>query len=81
MLFAFCLEVYRYYRINYVLIFELDIRNRIDSVQYLEMPSLLFLIYSYCFWLSFSNFWPNDIVPWAWSRSSHSLCISCKSNC
>lgn len=65
-LFALCLEVYRKYRINYILIFELDIRTRIDSVQYLELPAFLLLIFSYCFWLSFSNFWPNHIVAWAW---------------
>lgn len=69
-LFSMCIETFRYYRINYVLIFELDIRTRIDSVQYLELPSFLFLIFSYCFWLSFSNFWPNHIVPWAWPRMS-----------
>ncbi|KAM0787692.1 hypothetical protein ACM66B_003754 [Microbotryomycetes sp. NB124-2] len=50
-------------RINYVLIFELDVRNRIDSQQYLEIPALIFFIASLLFWACFSNFWPDSISP------------------
>ncbi|KAK4047730.1 Xenotropic and polytropic retrovirus receptor 1 [Microbotryomycetes sp. JL201] len=50
-------------RINYVLIFELDVRNRIDSQQYLEIPALIFFVASLLFWACWSNFWPESISP------------------
>ncbi|GAA5929981.1 hypothetical protein JCM3775_004478 [Rhodotorula graminis] len=53
-------------RINYVLIFELDVRNRLDYHQYLEIPALLWFILSLFFWASFSNFWPDQITPSAY---------------
>ncbi|KAI5475192.1 SPX and EXS domain containing protein [Pseudohyphozyma bogoriensis] len=53
-------------RINYVLIFEFDIRTRLDIHQYLEIPSLLFFILSLFFWMSFSNFWPDHIAPYSY---------------
>ncbi|GAA5978749.1 hypothetical protein JCM11641_006165 [Rhodosporidiobolus odoratus] len=53
-------------RINYVLIFELDVRNRLDYHQFIELPALLYFILSLFFWAAFSNFWPNDIQPSAY---------------
>ena len=31
-----------------------------------QIPALLFLIFSVCFWAAFSNFWPNQIAPTAY---------------
>ncbi|GAA6058085.1 hypothetical protein JCM3770_001104 [Rhodotorula araucariae] len=53
-------------RINYVLIFELDVRNRLDYHQYLELPALLFFTLSLFWWAAWSNFWPDDIAPSAY---------------
>ncbi|GAA99323.1 hypothetical protein E5Q_06018 [Mixia osmundae IAM 14324] len=63
LLFAVNLAVWQRYRINYVLVFELDVRTMIDYRQYLEIPAFAFLLLCYAFWLSFSNFWPNHISP------------------
>jgi len=51
---------------SYVLIFELDVRNRLDYHQYLEIPALLWFILSLFFWAAFSNFWPDQIAPSAY---------------
>ena len=37
-----------------------------DYKQYLELPSLIFALFSLCFWLAFSNFWPNSIAASAY---------------
>ncbi|GAA5999027.1 Syg1p [Rhodotorula paludigena] len=60
------LAAWNYSRINYVLIFELDVRNRMDYHQYLELPATLFFILSLFFWAAFSNFWPDEIHPSAY---------------
>ena len=52
--------------VNYVLVFELDVRTRMDYKEFLELPSLLFALFSLFFWLSFSNFWPNYIAASAY---------------
>ncbi|GAA5907650.1 Syg1p [Sporobolomyces salmoneus] len=50
-------------RINYVLIFELDVRNKLDYHQFLEIPATLLFVLSLFFWAAFSNFWPDHISP------------------
>ncbi|KAF5390741.1 hypothetical protein D9757_004545 [Collybiopsis confluens] len=53
-------------RINYVFIFELDPRTRLDHREYFEIPSLLFVTLSYAFWLSFSLIGAPSISPDVW---------------
>ncbi|KAK4056864.1 Xenotropic and polytropic retrovirus receptor 1 [Microbotryomycetes sp. JL221] len=64
--FYFNILAWRSARINHVLIFELDVRNRIDTQQYLEIPAIIFFIASILFWATFSNFWPEAISPTAY---------------
>ncbi|GAA99322.1 hypothetical protein E5Q_06017 [Mixia osmundae IAM 14324] len=70
LLFSLNLAAWRRNRINYVLVLDFDLRTMIDYRQYLEIPAFAFLLLSYAFWLSFSNFWPNHIsahaYPLAW---------------
>ncbi|GAA5899437.1 hypothetical protein JCM6882_009116 [Rhodosporidiobolus microsporus] len=60
------LSAWTYARINYVLIFELDVRNRMDYHQFIELPALLYFILSLFFWAAFNNFWPGHIEPTAY---------------
>ncbi|GAA5838875.1 hypothetical protein JCM11251_003725 [Rhodosporidiobolus azoricus] len=60
------LAAWSYARINYVLIFELDVRNRMDYHQFIELPALLFFVLSLFFWAAFNNFWPDEIHPTAY---------------
>ena len=53
-------------RINYPLIFELEVRTMIDYRQFLELPAFLLMLLCWAFWLSMSNFWPGTITPHAW---------------
>ncbi|GAA5901324.1 hypothetical protein JCM5296_006760 [Sporobolomyces johnsonii] len=53
-------------RINYVLIFELDVRTKLDYHQFLEIPATLYFILSLFFWAAFNNFWPDHIAPSAY---------------
>ncbi|GAA5959606.1 hypothetical protein JCM3765_007215 [Sporobolomyces pararoseus] len=57
------LATWHHGRINYVLIFELDVRNKLDYHQYLEIPATLFFVLSLFFFAAFSNFWPDHISP------------------
>ncbi|GAA6063122.1 hypothetical protein JCM10212_002325 [Sporobolomyces blumeae] len=57
------LATWQYGRINYVLIFELDVRSKLDPRQFLEIPAVLYFVLSLFFWAAFSNFWPNHISP------------------
>ncbi|GAA6010693.1 hypothetical protein JCM11491_002899 [Sporobolomyces phaffii] len=57
------LSTWHHGRINYVLIFELDVRNKLDYHQFLEIPAFFFFVLSVFFWAAFSNFWPNHISP------------------
>lgn len=63
MLFYLNLLAWASARINYILIFELDVRTRLDIHQFIEIPSLILGIFSICFWLSINNFWPDAIAP------------------
>ncbi|BGP16090.1 hypothetical protein JCM10213_007531 [Rhodosporidiobolus nylandii] len=60
------LAAWNYTRINYVLIFELDIRNRLDYHQFIELPALLYFILSLFWWLAWQNPWPDSISPSAY---------------
>ncbi|BFZ55843.1 Xenotropic and polytropic retrovirus receptor 1 [Savitreella phatthalungensis] len=45
-------------KINYVFIFEFDINHNLTWYQYLELPSILLLIYALLFWMNCSDFFP-----------------------
>ncbi|KAF8633502.1 hypothetical protein AX15_001415 [Amanita polypyramis BW_CC] len=60
------LMVCDHFRINYVFIFELNTRNRIDYRNYLELPSLFFTTLCYAFWLSFSRIGSPILAPSYW---------------
>ncbi|CCA74266.1 related to putative phosphate transporter 1 [Serendipita indica DSM 11827] len=47
--------VWAHVRINYIFIFELDVRTVVDSREYAELPAFLLLTLTYAFWLSFSG--------------------------
>ncbi|KAL8291362.1 hypothetical protein RQP46_002340 [Phenoliferia psychrophenolica] len=66
MLFYLNIVAWHYARINYVLIFELDIRTRLDMHQLTEIPAILFFVLSLLFWAAFNNFWPDHIEPSAY---------------
>ncbi|KAB5594687.1 Xenotropic and polytropic retrovirus receptor 1 [Ceratobasidium theobromae] len=53
-------------RINFIFIFELDVRTVIDSRQYVELPAFLFSTLSYAFWLSFSGIGSTVIHSTLW---------------
>lgn len=67
MLLCINLWVFHEARINYPLIFELDLRSMLDFRQVLELPAFLYMAWSLCFWLSMSDFWPGKVAPWIWS--------------
>jgi hypothetical protein len=58
-------------KINYTFIFEFDTRHNLDYRQYLEvcphliwltkLPSLLAFLGCFFFWLTFNNFWPDQL--------------------
>ncbi|KAG9046374.1 hypothetical protein FS837_004550 [Tulasnella sp. UAMH 9824] len=53
-------------RLNYVFIFELDLRTAIDPREYFELPSFLFATLSYAYMLSFSRVFEPGIPATAW---------------
>ncbi|KAG6848027.1 hypothetical protein H0H93_004083, partial [Arthromyces matolae] len=53
-------------RINYVFIFELDTRTRIDYREYYEIPSILMAALCWTFWLSFHRIGAPGILPEYW---------------
>ncbi|GAA6021422.1 hypothetical protein JCM10207_004728 [Rhodosporidiobolus poonsookiae] len=57
------LAAWNYARINYVLIFELDVRTRLDYHQFIELPAVLYFILSLFWWAAWNNFWPDHITP------------------
>ncbi|KAK7463123.1 Xenotropic and polytropic retrovirus receptor 1 [Stygiomarasmius scandens] len=60
------LSVWANSRINYIFIFELEPRTRLDHREYFEIPSLLFATLCYAFWLSFSRIGAPSISPNIW---------------
>lgn len=43
-----------------------QVRTRMDTHQFIEIPALLFCILSLFFWLAFHNFWPDHIAPYSY---------------
>ncbi|KAG0659046.1 hypothetical protein C6P46_005342 [Rhodotorula mucilaginosa] len=62
----FCLAFFLNLAACYVLIFELDIRNKMDYHQFIEIPALLYFILSLFWWAAWNNFWPGHIEPSAY---------------
>ncbi|KAK7034489.1 Xenotropic and polytropic retrovirus receptor 1 [Paramarasmius palmivorus] len=60
------LSVWSRSRINYVFIFELDPRTKLDYREYFELPSLLLSTLCYAFWLSFSRIGMPSVAPTIW---------------
>ncbi|KAG8819078.1 hypothetical protein FRC19_010139 [Serendipita sp. 401] len=59
------LIVWAHVRINYIFIFELDVRTVVDSREYAELPAFLLMMLAYAFWLSFSGL-PSRVAPTVW---------------
>ncbi|KAN0084540.1 EXS family domain containing protein [Tylopilus felleus] len=53
-------------RINYVFIFELNPRSRLDHHEYFELPSFLLCTLCYAFWFSLSQIGPPLLWPLIW---------------
>ncbi|SGY45788.1 BQ5605_C001g00338 [Microbotryum silenes-dioicae] len=65
-LFFLNLSVWAKARINYILIFELDIQTRLDVHQFIEIPALLLGLLCLFFWAAFTNFAPDRFPPSAY---------------
>ncbi|SCV74035.1 BQ2448_6467 [Microbotryum intermedium] len=65
-LFFLNLSVWVKARINYILIFELDVRTRLDVHQFIEIPALLLGLLCLFFWAAFTNFAPDRLPPSAY---------------
>ncbi|GAC98206.1 hypothetical protein PHSY_005795 [Pseudozyma hubeiensis SY62] len=66
LLFGLNLAWWHAVRINTVFIFEWDVRTTMDHRQFFEIPALLMLFLSCCFWVSFVNPFPGAIEPTVW---------------
>lgn len=66
LLFGLNLAWWHALRINTVFIFEWDVRTTMDHRQFFEIPALLMLFLSCCFWVSFVNPFPAAIAPTTW---------------
>lgn len=53
-------------RINYVFIFELDIKTKLDHREYFEIPALMLSTLCYAFWLSFARVGSSHFSPTLW---------------
>ncbi|CAK5261977.1 unnamed protein product [Mycena citricolor] len=53
-------------RINYVFIFEFDLRTRMDHREYFQLPSIILAGLCYAFWLSFARIGAPHISPTTW---------------
>ncbi|TFY73631.1 hypothetical protein EWM64_g10381 [Hericium alpestre] len=60
------LLVWNHARINYVFIFELDIRTRLDHREYFELPAIVLAALCYAFWFSFARIGEGSIAPTTW---------------
>lgn len=70
LLFGLNLAWWHQVRINTVFIFEWDVRNTMDRHQFFEMPALLMLLLSLCFWLSFLDSFSGSIPATTWPTVS-----------
>ncbi|KIM22136.1 hypothetical protein M408DRAFT_18233 [Serendipita vermifera MAFF 305830] len=57
--------VWAHVRINYIFIFELDVRTVVDSREYAELPAFLLMTLAYAFWFSFCGL-DLKLGPTAW---------------
>lgn len=62
LLFGLSCYIWTKNKINYVFIFEYNVRHNLNWMQYLELPVFIALIYSILFWMCFSNFFPNFTI-------------------
>lgn len=53
-------------RINYVFIFEFDVRTRLDHREYFEIPCIILTALCFSFWLSFVRAMEDTVEPWTW---------------
>ncbi|THH19131.1 hypothetical protein EW146_g1993 [Bondarzewia mesenterica] len=53
-------------RINYVFIFEFDIRTRLDHREYFEIPAIVLATLCYSFWLTFARIGAESVAPTTW---------------
>ncbi|EKM58004.1 uncharacterized protein PHACADRAFT_58738, partial [Phanerochaete carnosa HHB-10118-sp] len=53
-------------RINYVFIFELDLKTKLDHREYFEVPALMLSTLCYAFWLSFARIGSSHFSPTLW---------------
>lgn len=53
-------------RINYVFIFKLNVKTRLDHREYFEIPCILLTTLCLAFWLSFIRAMEHTIEPWTW---------------
>lgn len=53
-------------RINYVFIFELEVRTKLDYQAYFEIPAILLATLCYAFWLSFARIGVSFVAPTTW---------------
>lgn len=51
-------------KINYVFIFEFDVKDNISYQEFMELPAFLFLVLSYLGWLTFQDFVPVQVPDW-----------------
>jgi cell division protein FtsW (lipid II flippase) len=54
-LFAWCLSIWNMYGINYVFIFEFKARDHIHFLEFLQFPSLFFVLWSVFVFLTFTS--------------------------
>jgi len=60
------LLVYSRARINYVFIFEFDVRTRLDNREYIQTPAMILAALCYAFWLSFMRIGAPAVSPTVW---------------
>ncbi|KAK7012689.1 signal transduction protein [Favolaschia claudopus] len=63
---GFNILVWAHSRINYIFIFEFDVRTRLDHREYVLIPSLLLSTLCYAFWLSFAKLGAPSVSPTIW---------------
>lgn len=67
LMFGLNLIAWQRVRINSVFIFELDAGNALEPWQYFELPALLLMLLSICFYMTFSTAPTNPLIsPLAW---------------
>ncbi|KAG9313638.1 EXS family protein/ERD1/XPR1/SYG1 family protein [Chiua virens] len=60
------ITVWAHEKINYVFIFDLNPRSRLDHHEFFELPSFFICAIAYAYWLSFSQIGPPMLWPLVW---------------